>query len=264
MIDVDPIPERGAHGGCFCWETRPSGSAWRCAFSSAGTQDPDGTIASYLWDFGDGTTSAAPNPSKAYQTAGTFTPTLTVTDNAGAIVSTSTQTITIQSNEAPVAAASGLPTTGTEPLVVSFSSAGTSDSDGTISSYNWDFGDGTPYAATANPTHTYSAAGTYLATLTVTDDFSTTDTTTVTTVVNVDPGSDRPAMSATPQSGPRPLVVSFGSSSSVDPRVPPSPTHGTSATVVARRRPVRSTPLTVGSYTADARGHRRGARRLHP
>ena len=158
VIDVDPIPNVAPTVVASAGDTtKRVGLA--ITFSSAGTQDPDGTIASYLWDFGDGTTSAAPNPSKAYQTAGTFTPTLTVTDNAGAIVSTSTQTITIQSNEAPVAAASGLPTTGTEPLVVSFSSAGTSDSDGTISSYNWDFGDGTPDAATANPTHTYSAAG---------------------------------------------------------------------------------------------------------
>jgi PKD repeat protein len=54
------------------------------AFSSAGTLDPDGTVAAYRWDFGDGTTSTMANPTKAYTAAGTFTATLTVTDSLGA------------------------------------------------------------------------------------------------------------------------------------------------------------------------------------
>ncbi len=54
------------------------------AFSSAGSLDPDGTIASYRWDFGDGTSSTMANPSKAYTTASSFTATLTVTDSLGA------------------------------------------------------------------------------------------------------------------------------------------------------------------------------------
>jgi PKD repeat protein len=46
--------------------------------------DPDGTIASWLWDFGDGNTSTEQNPSHAYAAAGTYTVTLTVTDNDAA------------------------------------------------------------------------------------------------------------------------------------------------------------------------------------
>ena len=54
------------------------------AFSSSGSRDPDGTINSYAWSFGDGATSTEPNPSHTYAVAGTYTATLTVTDNNGA------------------------------------------------------------------------------------------------------------------------------------------------------------------------------------
>ena len=53
-------------------------------FSSAGSLDPDGTVAGYRWDFGDGTISTSANPTKAYAATGTFTATLTVTDSLGA------------------------------------------------------------------------------------------------------------------------------------------------------------------------------------
>lgn len=66
------------------------------AFSSAGSSDPDGSISAYLWTFGDGTTSAAANPSKSYAAAGTYTVTLRVTDNRGASTTAST-TATITS-----------------------------------------------------------------------------------------------------------------------------------------------------------------------
>ncbi|MEV4532707.1 PQQ-dependent sugar dehydrogenase [Asanoa sp. NPDC049518] len=52
-------------------------------FSSAGSSDPEGGALSYLWTFGDGTTSTAANPTKTYSTNGTYTPTLRVTDPTG-------------------------------------------------------------------------------------------------------------------------------------------------------------------------------------
>lgn len=70
-------------------------------------------------------------------------------------------------NQAPTALASANPSAGPAPLSVQFSAAGSTDPDGAIASYAWDFGDGQSSAA-ANPTHVY-AAGQYTARLTVTD-----------------------------------------------------------------------------------------------
>jgi PKD repeat protein len=86
-------------------------------------------------------------------------------------------------NQAPVAAISASPTSGTAPLDVSFSGAGSSDADGSIVSYAWNFGDGaTDSAATTN--HTYNASGTYTARLTVTDNQGASNATTTTIQVN--------------------------------------------------------------------------------
>ncbi len=68
----------------------------------------------------------------------------------------------------PVALASATPTSGTAPLTVNFSSAGSYDPDGSAITYSWNFGDGSAASTAANPTHVY-AAGNYTATLTVTD-----------------------------------------------------------------------------------------------
>lgn len=184
------------------------------SFSSAGSADSDGTIASYNWDFGDGGTSSIANPTHAYSLAGPFVATLTVTDNAGG-VATATTSVTVIPNLAPTAAAAGTPSSGKQPLLVSFSSAGSSDPDGTIAGYNWDFGDGSPNKATASATHTYTAAGSFTATLTVTDDFGATDTSTVVTTVtaNVAPTA---VATATPVAGARPLIVNFTGSGSSD------------------------------------------------
>lgn len=152
------------------------------AFSSAGSSDSDGSIASYSWDFGDGNSSTEANPSHAYAAAGTYTVTLTVTDNEGATGSdtATAEVTTAPQNVAPTAEANG-PYTGTEGAAIAFSSAGSSDSDGSIASYSWDFGDGST-SAEANPSHAYLVAGTYTATLTVTDNDGATgsDTATVT------------------------------------------------------------------------------------
>lgn len=71
-------------------------------------------------------------------------------------------------NQAPTAEVNG-PYNGETGSSVNFSSAGSSDSDGTIVSYSWSFGDGNS-STLANPSHTYASAGTYTISLTVTDD----------------------------------------------------------------------------------------------
>jgi PKD repeat protein len=85
-------------------------------------------------------------------------------------------------NLAPVADAAATPTTGDFPLTVTFDATGSTDSDGTIVSYAWTFGDGGT-ASIAEPSHEYTAAGTYNAVVTVTDDDGATDVDAVTITV---------------------------------------------------------------------------------
>ncbi len=72
-------------------------------------------------------------------------------------------------NRQPIAQIAATPTSGSLPLSVSFSSAGSSDPDGNPLSYLWNFGNGTPTSSDANPVHEYTVAGTYIATLEVSD-----------------------------------------------------------------------------------------------
>ena len=152
-------------------------SGLTAAFTDTST-DSDGTIASRSWAFGDGTTSTAANPSKTYAAAGTYTVTLTVTDNGGTSNTKSSQvTVSSATNAAPVANF----TSTTSALTASFTDSST-DSDGTIASRSWDFGNGVSSTST-NPSHTYAAAGTYTVTLTVTDNAGATNTKTASVTV---------------------------------------------------------------------------------
>jgi PKD repeat protein len=90
-------------------------------------------------------------------------------------------------NTPPVAVASGTPTSGIAPLVVNFSSNGSNDPDGSISSYSWNFGDGSAVSTAASPAHTYLSAGTFTAVLTVTDNRGASSTAQVAIGVNPDP-----------------------------------------------------------------------------
>ena len=69
----------------------------------------------------------------------------------------------------PIAHVAATPTSGQPPLEVTFSSEGSIDPDGTSLTYEWDFGDGSAHSNDVNPVHTYTAAGTYSASLRVTD-----------------------------------------------------------------------------------------------
>ena len=160
-------------------------------FDGSGSTDSDGTVAGYAWDFGDGDTGSGATPSHVYAAAGEYEVTLTVTDDNGA-TDTATLTVSVAENVAPTAAAASTPTAGkTNITTFQLSSAGSSDSDGTIAGYSWDFGDGSPASSAENPTKVFSTAGVYPVTLTVTDDNGATDTETVTITVldNVAPST---------------------------------------------------------------------------
>lgn len=136
--------------------------------------DSDGTIVSWSWDFGDSSTSTLQNPTHQYTTAATYTVTLTVTDDDGATDSTSQNiAVTETPNSPPTASFTYLPASPTTDSTVSFTDTST-DSDGTIASWSWNFGDGGSSTA-QNPTHQYTSANIYTVTLTVTDDDGATD-----------------------------------------------------------------------------------------
>ncbi len=143
-----------------------SASGLVLSVNGSGSSDPDGSIASYAWTFGDGGTATGATASRTYAAAGTYTVTLTVTDNKGASSSKS-QSVTVTGgsvNQPPVASF----TSSASGLTVSVNGSGSTDPDGSIASYAWTFGDGgTATGATAS--RTYAAAGTYTVTLTVTD-----------------------------------------------------------------------------------------------
>lgn len=102
----------------------------------------------------------------------------------------------VSGNQAPVAVASANPTSGSTPLNVTFSSAGSSDPEGQPLSYQWTFGDGQTSTA-ANPVHTYAQAGQYTARLSVSDGVNTT----LSTPLSISVGSPPTATILSPQDG---------------------------------------------------------------
>ena len=115
---------------------------------SATAPDSGGSITSLSWNFGDpssgNNTSTATNPSHLFANAGTYTVTLTATDDLG--VSTQA-TATVKVDAPPTAAFSASATTASPAspgTAVSFNASASSDSVGTITDYSWNFGDGSP------------------------------------------------------------------------------------------------------------------------
>ncbi len=141
-------------------------------FSGASSTTSNSSIVSYNWTFGDGAQATGPTTSHTFTTAGTYSATLTILDDKGLSGSISTPIIVIgtaPANTIPIAAISSNLSQGVAPLIVSFDGSQSSDTDGSIVSYNWNFGDGTTGSGQAVQ-HTYTSADTYTVSLQVTDD----------------------------------------------------------------------------------------------
>lgn len=146
------------------------------------------TIASYSWNFGDGSAAATgATATHAYATPGTYPATLTVVDNQG-VSSAVTQQIVVQAaNVLPTASF----TSTVNGLSATVNGGASADADGTIAEHSWNWGDGTPDSTGATATHAYGAAGDYTVTLTVKDDRGGVATTTnAVTVTHAAPVAD--------------------------------------------------------------------------
>ena len=151
------------------------------AFDGTGSSDPDGDSLTYTWDFGDGATGTGPTPTHAYGAGGEYTVTLTVFDGRGGVASDIT-TATITEVDDPPVADAGPDQTVPLGQEVTLDGSASFDPDGSITAYDWDLGDGTTKSG-AVITHTYAAADTHTATLTVTSDGGATATDSATITV---------------------------------------------------------------------------------
>lgn len=136
--------------------------------NGSGSFDQDGTIVSYAWYFGDGTSGDGSVVSHTYSTSGSYTAVLTVTDSQGLSASQSVQIQATAPNMLPTAVIAASSTSGAAPLAVTFNGSGSTDPDGSIATYAWNYGDGTTSSG-AVVSKTFNTAGTYTVTLTVTD-----------------------------------------------------------------------------------------------
>ena len=181
-------------------------------FNASESYDPDGSIVSYTWDFGDGTFGSGVSVDHTYTQLATRTAILTVKDNEGLEASAS---VDIHITSSPVAKFKHSPKKGRPPLKVNFDASSSKPADpnsGWIDEYEWDFGDGKKGSG-EKTSHTYSTPGSYVVTLKITDNQGYVDSTTGVVEVFSNPVA---SFTCSPQNGIAPLIVMFDASASYD------------------------------------------------
>ena len=148
--------------------------------------DPAGYITDWSWDFGDGYSSDLQNPNHQYQNTGFYTVTLTITDDDSNIDTISKQIEIV--NSPPNADFTFQKSTSSNSIIEFFDQS--SDFDGTITNYLWDFDDGTN-STDQNPIHQFSEFKTFQVSLTVWDNEGDYNTITKNVeVTNIPPNAD--------------------------------------------------------------------------
>ena len=163
-------------------------------------------INTWLWNFGDGQTSPLQSPSHQYTSPGAYTVILTASNDGGSNTTQKVSYINVIQNSAPVTNFAGTPTSGSEPLTVTFTDSSTGNN---IYGWLWDFGDGNTSTLQNPPAHTYYNAGSYNVKLTATNDGGSTPlqkTNYITVVHNAPPVA---SFTGTPTDGNKPLTVAF-------------------------------------------------------
>ena len=167
---------------------------------------------SWVWSFGDGGTSASPNPVHTYISAGSYTVTLTATNLAGSNTSSVSNFITVsQVSVIPTPLFKTTVTSGYEPLTVQFVDASTNSPN----SWVWSFGDGGT-STLQNPSHTYTAAGSYTVTLTASNAVGS-NTVSQPGYITVNAAIPAASFTANVTSGINPLTVQFNDTSNNTP-----------------------------------------------
>ncbi|NOT49750.1 MAG: PKD domain-containing protein [Chitinophagaceae bacterium] len=152
----------------------------RVQFQDLSTAGAGNTNVAWLWDFGNGTTSALQNPLAIYTTAGNFTVTLRVTNDKGCTRTISRPNYITVTNGVRSVFTNTQPATCVAPATISFTNNSTGPP---VLSYLWDFGDGSPLSTAVSPTHTYTGNGTFIAILVTTSTAGCEDTARSTPIV---------------------------------------------------------------------------------
>jgi PKD repeat protein/KaiC/GvpD/RAD55 family RecA-like ATPase len=180
-------------------------------FNASGSYDPDGTIASYLWDFGDDFTTSGNIVDHAYGENGNFLVKLTVIDNDGSTMSTNTTVVVL--DRPPYASFTWSTLIAERQETIYFNASMSYDSDGTITTYFWDFGDQINATGVA-VSHEYVQYGNYTVTLTVTDNDDSSNAISVDeTIINSSTIASFTILPAQPSLG---GLITFNASSSYD------------------------------------------------
>ena len=148
-----------------------------CGFDASSSRPGSSPIASYRWEFGDGSSASGATASHTYAASGSYTVRLTVTDSDG-LTGTTSKVVGPTGPAQPEPPVADF-TASCAGLTCSFDGTGSSDPDGDEAGlrYAWDFGDGSSGTG-ATASHAYAASGSYPVRLTVTDSDGLTGTTT--------------------------------------------------------------------------------------
>ena len=176
------------------------------------TDSSTGSPTSWLWNFGDGSTSTHQNPRHTYNSPGYYNVVLIATNSYGSSMKAEPSYISVSGIGAPVSDFSANPQTGTSPLEVDF----TDSSTGSPTSWSWNFGDGST-STEQNPSHIYSNPGIYTVQLIATNSAGS-SLKVKTNLISVSSiGAPVSDFSANPQTGTSPLEVDFTDSSTGSP-----------------------------------------------
>ena len=182
-------------------------------FDASASTDPNKSVLTFGWNFGDGSQGSGATAKHSYDQAGKFIVTLTLTDTYNQTATATTTATITHPAQSPVANAGG-PYTGFSGSAVAFSGGASTDPNNLVPTYAWDFGDGAQGSG-VSPSHAYSKAGTYTVKLTVSD--STGLSGSANTTANISTLSAPVANIGGPYTGQTGRSITFDASTSTDP-----------------------------------------------